>query len=401
MELKHKQIDIFIFNLLNLLIFIDLINGYFLNHDLHLPISQIYKTVLLLIICYRYFIKSSFNIRSVKYILYFFFFLLYYIIFFNFELFSDSISHLTKFIFIVITYFYFTYGINSYASFYFNKLLIFAKLSLSILCFSLILGLFGFGFSTYGESLVGNKSFFNGANDLGVAIITLFSFLVYYLNLIHLNKIFKYFILVSISFLIFTISTKLTIIGTVLSFFLLPYIYKNRNKNVKKSKELITLIITLIIGLSLLYKLFLESEAYQRLVSLYEMHDDIAFLIFSGRQGYFEREIGNFLSSSFFHQFFGLGGGKTIELDFFDVLFNYGYFGLVIIYGFYISLFIIALRNSKNSLYPFAPYVVFINLLLTFTSLLSGHVLFSAMGGIFISFVNSLSFYKKINEQDN
>jgi hypothetical protein len=398
LEHKHKQLDISIFYLLNIIIFIDLINGYFLNYDLHLPISQLYKTFLLFIIGYKYFFNSTFNIKTLKYILYFIFFLLYYIFFFNFDLFTETISHLSKFIFIVISYYYFRFGINSSPSFFFNKLLIFSKFSLLILCISLILGLFGFGFSTYGESSVGNKSFFNGANDLGVAIITLFSFLVYYLNLIKLNTLTKYLILIFISFLIFTISTKLTIIGTVLSFFLLPYIYKNKNIRVKKIKNFVTLLILISVGLSILYKIFIETEAYQRLITLYELHDDIGFLIFSGRQGYLEREIGGFFSSNYFHQIFGLGGGKTIELDFFDVLFNYGYFGLILIYGFYISLFISAIKKSRNVLYPFAPYVVFINLLLTFTSLLSGHVIFSAMGGIFISLVNSLTFYKTSNE---
>jgi hypothetical protein len=280
-------------------------------------------------------------------------------------------------------------------------LLLFAKISFLILCFSLILGLFGFGFSTYGESLVGNKSFFNGANDLGVAIVTLFSFFIYYLNFINKSTLYKYSIFITISFLIFTISTKLSIIGTVLSFFLLPYIYETKVRRVNKRYLFFTLLISISIGLFILYKIFLESEAYLRLVNLYEIHDgDFGFLIFSGREGYLEREIGNFFSSNFFYQSFGLGGGKTIELDFFDVLFNYGYFGVIIIYGFYISLFITAFKNSRNSLYPFAPYVIFINILLTFASLLSGHILFSAMGGIFISFVNSLTFYENINELD-
>jgi hypothetical protein len=166
-------------------------------------------------------------------------------------------------------------------------------------------------------------------------------------------------------------------------------------------KLVIFFFVSITIGFSVIYKLFLESEAYNRLVMLYEKHDDIGFLIFSGRQAYLEREIVGFFSSNCINQFFGLGRGVTIELDFFDVLFNYGYFGLIIVYGFYISLFITAIRNTRYSFYPYAPYVVFINILLTLISLLSGHVLFSAMGGIFISLVNSLSFYKNINESYN
>jgi hypothetical protein len=299
--------------------------------------------------------------------------------------------------FIVITYFYFKKLIISDSYLHFPKFIIFLKSSIFLLSSSLILGLLGFGFSTYGESSVGNKSYFNGANDLGVALLILFSFVVYYLNFLKLSAIYKYLILVPFFILFFSVSTKLSMIGSVVSFFFVHYIVKYRIRKVNLIKILIVFSISLIIGFSVIYKLFLESDAYDRLVMLYEKHDDIGFLIFSGRQAYLEREIVGFFSSNFINQIFGLGRGVTIELDFFDVLFNYGYFGLIIVYGFYISLFFTALRNSKNPSYPFAPYVVFINILLTFISLLSGHVLFSAMGGVFISFVNSLSFYKSIN----
>lgn len=392
---RKLSLDTIIFLFFYFIVLIDLINGFFVNKGYHLPIAQVYKLILIGLLLFRLFFREYISKRVLFILIYTVFFAFYYLISAGVERLSDSIIHLTKLGFIIITYAYFSYGIKNNQSFFFRKILFFAKISFFFFSISLILGLFGFGFSSYSESTVGNKSFFNGANDLGVALVTIFSFFVFYISSINYKKIIKYSFFALIVFLSITVSTKMVMLGTILSLITLPYIIKNINSRYKKNKvkNFVLFIFFSIVGLSLFGYVISKTEIFTRIQGFYQMHD-LAFVIFSGRIGYLEREIGNFFNSNFLIQFFGLGGDRTIELDFFDVLFNYGYFGLFWVYSFYCSLFQIALRKSKNHIYPFAPYVVYINVLLTFVSLLSGHVLFSAMGGIFISLVNSLSFYK-------
>lgn len=392
---KSLSLDTVIFSLLNFIVLVDLVNGYFLNRGSHLPIAQLYKLALVVLLLTKLFYRERINKKVWFIIAYTFLFIFYYLITEGFDLLSESITHLTKLGLIIISYVYFSFGIKNNQSFFFNKIIKFAKISLFFFAASLILSLFGFGFSSYGGSTVGNKSFFNGANDLGVALVTLFSFLIFYILSAHYKKSIQYLFFVLFVFLSVVVSTKMVMIGTLLSLIILPYIFKNANTTHKNSKlkNLVLLIFFFTTGIGVFGYIISKTQIFERIQFYYQMHD-LGFVIFSGRVQYLQRDISNFFNSNFLIQCFGLGGNRTIELDFFDVLFNYGYFGVIWVYSFYGSLYFSALRKSKDRQYPFAPYVLYINVLLTFVSLLSGHVLFSAMGGIFISVVNSLSFYK-------
>ncbi|MFW9877872.1 MAG: hypothetical protein ACFFG0_32730 [Candidatus Thorarchaeota archaeon] len=81
-------------------------------------------------------------------------------------------------------------------------------------------------------------------------------------------------------------------------------------------------------------------------------------------------------------------------MDFFDVLLNYGIIGVILTYSFFTYLFLIANKNRKKKNYPYAGLVMLVNMVFSFVSFFAGHIIFSAMAGIFISLLNALAFYK-------
>jgi hypothetical protein len=388
-----NYIDNTIFILLYLLIPIDLINGYFINIDSHLPIALIYKLVLIIFISCQLFHTKHIKKLPFFYFFYFIFIILYNLLLNSFDTIFDTITHFSKFFFIILIYFYFIDKFIYNKSFYINKIYTFLLVSSIFLFTSLLFGILGFGFSTYSDSNVGNKSFFNGGNDLAIAASVLFAYNTYLILYFKYNIKYKYLIIIFLFLISISISTKVALISSLLSIIYVPTLIKS-----KPSK--ITILRNLIYSLFLFYFTyrfylwFMVSDAYNRIFELYEkVGGDFLFIIFSGRQFYVENALEIFFKKPFYVQFFGLGRGVTVEMDFVDTLLNYGYFGVVIVYSFYFMLLFKSLKFRKDKNKPFPKLNIYLNLLLTFISLLSGHLIFSAMAGVYISAVNSLNCY--------
>ena len=205
-------IDNTIFIFLYFLIPIDLVNGYFINIDAHLPIAQIYKLVLIILISYQLFNYKKIKIIPFLYLLYFLFIIIYNLILNTFDTIFDTITHFSKFFFIVIVLYYFTDKFVHNKKIYINKIYRFLLFSTILLFLSLLFGILGFGFSTYGDTNVGNKSFFNGGNDLAIAVSVLFAYNTYHLSYYKNKFWYKYLIIITLFLISISISTKVALI---------------------------------------------------------------------------------------------------------------------------------------------------------------------------------------------
>ena len=126
---------------------------------------------------------------------------------------------------------------------------------------------------------------------------------------------------------------------------------------------------------------------------------DLIRIIFSGRTNAVQATFQDFIdSNNIVKWFIGKSGYETIEMDFFNTLFSYGLFGIIIIYSFFFYLIAIPLKRLfiRNDMYnySYAKLVLYINLLILTISTIAGHIVFSAMTGPFLGIVNSLTYYK-------
>lgn len=387
--------DSILFYFFNIILLVDAFNGYFINMGTHLPIAQVYKLGLIFLLIIR--LISFPKERAIVFfiILYVVMFILLYLMQVGMDQLLETLIHLSKFFFLVISFLYLKRGLVNNQSFFYQKINYSLKVNVCVLATSILLGTLGFGFSTYGESSVGSKGYFNGGNDLGAVLIILFSFYIYKITYDKLSSVKRNFIMFFFLMVALVNSTKLSILGTVISIAVLPGLLTKKHKKIATpiGKKLMYVVFLVIIS-AIVFFAVEKLGMLKRWEGMYSK-SGLLFLLTSGRLKYVGVEIYDYLDSTIIQHIFGLGGDRTVEMDFFDVLLNYGALGVVLIYSFFIYLYSSAKRNKGKKIFPFAPYVVFINVLLAIVSFIAGHVIFSAMAGIFISMVNALAFYKE------
>ena len=104
---------------------------------------------------------------------------------------------------------------------------------------------------------------------------------------------------------------------------------------------------------------------------------------------------------SLFEQFFGVGQQyylklaiKSAEIDVIDMLFYYGYFGLLFLLGLISTMFVKSFVQFRKKTFVFARYSLFMITLLFIISLTAGHTFFSGLSGPFIGLVFALPYFK-------
>lgn len=146
------------------------------------------------------------------------------------------------------------------------------------------------------------------------------------------------------------------------------------------------------------YLLLDYSGAIERWIYFFEKSGINA--IYSSRDSYWAEEKLEWEEGNIGVKLFGMGGDRTVEMDQADTLLNYGIFGVIIVYSFYLSLVIKAFRRRRESKY--AKFVFGMNLFILAASCFAGHLLFSGLMGIPFALMNAMIFYSKMkNEQLN
>lgn len=122
--------------------------------------------------------------------------------------------------------------------------------------------------------------------------------------------------------------------------------------------------------------------------------------ILSSRDIYFKKTANDFFHLSMTRQLFGLGYGgnyttepKLIEMDFFDLLFSYGYIGFLILIMPLIKLNHLSLTRNKSISLIILQLTILLLLAIAF---LAGHILFApaVMTYLFILFLQSTQIHK-------
>lgn len=258
-----------------------------------------------------------------------------------------------------------------------KKILNIIKANTIVLIGNLILGLLGFGDSTYkqGDATSGIKGFFYDGNALAAILFVTY---VLWLNLRPKSR-YK----ISIVFLFFGIlvGTKVSVLSILLyfcaySFFSVPY----------RKRFFAIIVLSLLIGL-LIYILFQTSffqyqiARIKWLLTLFK--GNYISVILSGRNldlmEHYKFYQTNFSIRELLFGFGFLNFTKIIELDFFDTFFSYGLLFFFGIFSFYFYCFFVNRKDSKITCF---------NLLFFCLCVTSGHIWFNSQAALFFSIVN-------------
>lgn len=381
MKLFHKLNGIVVF----LILIVDMINGFFLNQGLHFPISQFFKlivTILFLLGLLDFSINKAlfWSIISSTFIV-----LpnISNLLMGELDFFTENLIHSQKFFFSVLTYLYFKeffkngYKVNIQAIILFNVGILFINICLTYI---------GIGYTAY-QTGAGATGYFFSANELSFVALILLS------NLIFLTTSYstKWFYLVGLLSFVLSVlmGMKICIIGIILVFLLLLLRKKGRVAKVVFPTLIIFCIIILYHNFGTIIEPLIE-----RWVFMYHKSEGLFAFLLSGRDEFLIAKLSAFLNQPLYTWVFGFGMNLTVEMDFFDTLLNYGIYGLLLVYGFFVIVIINSylIRNFDRR-----AFSTFLTVLIVFASSISGHFFYSAMAGFFFSFFNAFHQNAKVH----
>lgn len=409
-KIKVYHIDLLILLLLSYVVLVDMTNGFFMMNYVKLPISQVFKLLVLIL----FFLRLSFTKDFLIVLLIFFVFLIGPIhgllVSKNLSNFGNDLVVSTKWANVPISFFFFK---NLFQSPHFvqikKNVITMIRRSVIFIAINLFIGVLGYGMAFYNHgynNAVGTKGFIYAGNELTILILSLgFSIASYF----YLNKRIKPFLLCLALFFGFSffIVSKTVLLGVILVF-LTPVFSKVKIKVSKKFVKNIfavffflapLLIFAAVIGVK-------ESGVIERIQgSLKRNNNDWLTVILSNRNNFIKEGWVVFQEEfSFFGKLLGYGqkfhlelSGHLAEVDFFSLLFASGFLGLFVLLIIIVYWFVNANHLRKKQNYIFAPPVFLFLFFLVIVSNLSGHIFGSGIAGFFVGFSIALMFYKKSN----
>ncbi|MCD9470819.1 O-antigen ligase family protein [Photobacterium phosphoreum] len=372
--------------------FIDVINGYFAFHGINIPLSQIYKLIIIISLIPLVINNVLFLFISSALLLS----IIYQVVNYTVS-FSEDIAVLIRIFIFILAILAFYNARNLLRS---NHLELINKIYIVNFIFiflSVLSGLLGFGLTTYGNHLaseikyLGFKGFFYAGNELGALLICLLPVVVFSLT----KNRYKILTIISFIFISFLIGTKTAILAILILSVVMIVSYV-KTKLIFKVVLLITVMI-LFFCIGYYFSDTLESKF--ELLSYYYNSRGLSYLILSGRDVMFLDAV-NFVNDKFtlFDYFFGVGSSyaasqvKSVEIDFADIMIWNGIFWMFLIYSIFIlfSIYVSRLMPKDERLVIKTMFV-----LILLASMIAGHVLTSAMLLPIISLMLPYGYLKK------
>lgn len=355
---------------------IDVINGYFSYHGIGIPISQLYKIYLLLLLLPI----LGRNLFAIIVALFLLSGLFYQSIYYTIS-FAEDLAVLMRnaiFIFSVLAFYQTRHLLTSFHFFIIQRVFL---LNFFVISFSVLGGVLGFGLTTYGNHLasivrhMGFKGYFYAGNELGALLMCLFPFIVFSFE----SKSKKITVILLALIVAASIGTKTALLSVFLISVLILIYYVDFSR---LAKFLFISIFAALMVISILLLISLLEERLDILAYLYEERG-LIYLILSGRDSMFlnakEVLLDNF---SLMDYIFGVGSSyagykvKSVEIDFADILIWNGILWMIFVHLFYIVFTCYVTKKlSKNE----RVIAGFMFSLIFFASATAGHVLTSGM----------------------
>ena len=243
----------------------------------------------------------------------------------------------------------------------------------------LVPGLMGIGISAY-EGEIGWKGFFYAVNEISFILSSLVAYMFWRLN--YKSNMYSLFVLALNCLCIVLMGTK-TGYATVFVFFILFVFAFMRNENQKQSLKIIILICLLVFVIIYYKDQIIQSTSliFERWRYLRKNSYSTTDFLFSMRLRRLNKAI--MLFTKEMHYLFGWGFGGSdfgypnMEMDFLDLLFQTGIFGLFYILYFYGKQLVSAFHKNL-----WGVSIIIWSLALSFGA---GHVLFYGQSGMMLA----------------
>lgn len=274
------------------------------------------------------------------------------------------------------------------------------------------------GFSSYDHSKFGEIGWFLSANSIGNILSIMLPFVFLYLIKADLNMFFKACIIIITLYVFFSMGTKVPIFSFYLCFIINFLFYVIKCIKCKEYKYVafsfcsafvVVILAIIIIPKTTFYKNIQIHKNYLGFNSYTEMftnYDLLDHFVFSQRLTFLKNTSVSYNKASLMEKVFGIGyienygtdkvSIKTIEIDYFEILYRNGIIGFVLYFSIILPVIIKKARMRVTSLesLEFKLSIMLILLL----SLFSGHVLVNPSVGIFVVFtLLKGGFYEEIN----
>lgn len=382
-NLVTNRANVLVIAIFYILLLVDSLNGYCLDKGISFPISQALKIQLLLLMSFQMLRQTGSGIVLWSILFYSAILISFYSFRVSF-LYSQTFTHLFKFLLILCSYFYFKNLMYSNPQLRYKQIIRILKVNICVFVVNILLVLVGLGTKSYSD--IGSKGYFYAANELSGLLLLFCPCALYYIGRKYSLSSIRYYASIAIFLLtVLLLGTKSSIISYVISSFVVSRLLISDKKSCLRLYLFGLVIATIIILLG--YRLLDSLGFWERWAFFYDK-GGILYLFLSGREGYWLEEKSDLLEGGISNIIMGLGEARTVEMDIFDTFLNYGVLGIIIIYSFFFYLLYKAYqKRNQNS---WAKVVLFINVMLIIASSLSGHIVFSGMAGPFIALVNVL-----------
>ena len=293
-----------------------------------------------------------------------------------------------------------------------NRYLSYIMIEYTLLIF--VANLTGTSFNTYLGGKEGTIGWFYAGNDISNLLIGLFPLL--YLHTIKNYNIVNMLFMFLASYILLFVGTKVALFGLILSlvfllaFSIISYCFKKCIFELKKRFVVLGLLIVFI-SILLPFSPAIKNMGFQynQNIGNSESVDVIDDMVFSGRSEFRNNSINYFIKSSDTNKWLGKGyfdpdGNeyKLVEIDFYDIFFNHGIIGFILIFSVYIYILLKILslifknKMSDNFYLGIGSYIL--SLLLLFgISFYAGHIFLNPAVSLYLSVILINLYYKKYN----
>lgn len=275
------------------------------------------------------------------------------------------------------------------------------------------------GFLSYSHSKLGNVGWFLSANGVGNILSILLPIIYTYIITNKKHIILKIILLISTLYVFASMGTKVPILSLcIIIIFTYLYYFFNWLKN-KKIKEIGISIIIFLTSITLsiifipkttfyknleIHKNYLGLNSYLEVFTKYELIDHF---IFSQRLTFLNNTRTNYQKSTIQEKIVGIGyienykketeSIKTIEIDYFDIIYRNGLCGALLYLYIFIPLISKIIKKLKNKNIINTEYKICL-ILIILLSLFSGHVLIAPAVSIFVALIITIILEGGIHE---
>lgn len=259
------------------------------------------------------------------------------------------------------------------------------------------------GFKSYAISKLGTSGWFTSANAAGNILSILLPIIILYI-LENKKYVISITMIISILYVFATMGTKVPVLSlgicalTTLLFYIIKWIKEKQNKKLTiaaTSTVLITIMSFLIIPKTTFYKNiqihkeYLGFESYTEILTNPKLFDHF---VFSERLSFLNHTQKNYTEASISEKLFGIGyienygtdeaSTKTIEIDYFEVLYRNGIIGFIIFFSIFMTNIKIKKQNTLENIETNTSIALILLL-----ALFSGHILITPAVSIFVALI--------------